>query len=283
MKTEIMECPRDAMQGLPYKIATADKIRYLNALLDCHFPILDCGSFVSPRVIPQMSDTMEVLNGLKPSEITALLVIVANLTGAKKAIAHPRVQILGYPFSISSEFQMRNSNKTIVQTFEELTAIKELATRDHKKVLVYISMGFGNPYGEKWSISLVEDWVGKLIETGITTFSLSDTIGCAHPDDVYHLFNRLIHQYPQIVFGAHFHTRYDQWRPVLSAAYEAGCRRFDGAINGLGGCPMAKDALTGNLPTEHIISYLNEIQATHEINEKAFDVARKMASQLFMS
>lgn len=279
---KIIECPRDAMQGIKTFIPTAEKIRYLQALLGCNFHTLDFGSFVSPRAIPQMADTAEVLQGLDLSRTqTRLLAIVANQRGAEAAIAHPQIRYLGYPFSISENFQMRNTSKTIEQSVQILQDILSLAKRHGKEVVVYISMGFGNPYGDPWSADIVSDWTEKLVAMGVSILSLSDTVGSSTPKVISHLFSELIPRHPDVEFGAHLHTHPRSWFEKVDAAYQAGCRRFDGALQGFGGCPMAKDELTGNMPTEKMLSYFTSRKAETGVKWMAFEAAYNKASELF--
>lgn len=279
---KIIECPRDAMQGIKTFIPTPNKIRYLTALLACGFDTIDIGSFVSPKAIPQMVDTAPILKQLDLSRTTsAILTIVANLRGAQDACKFAEVDYLGYPFSISENFQMRNTHKTIAQSIDLLKEILELADQAGKKVVTYISMGFGNPYGDPWNVEIVGEWTQKLVDLGITTLSLSDTVGTSRPEDITYLFSQLIPKYPEIEFGAHLHTTPTTWFEKVDAAYNAGCRRFDGAIQGFGGCPMAKDDLTGNMPTEKLLSYCTSRQVKTGVDWLAFEAAYNKASDLF--
>ena len=279
---KIVECPRDAMQGIKTFIPTEEKIRYLQALLGCNFHTLDFGSFVSPRAIPQMADTADVLRGLDLSRTqTRLLAIVANLRGAQAAMNHPEISYLGYPFSISENFQMRNTSKTIAQSVDILRDILALS-RDHgKEVVVYISMGFGNPYGDPWSADIVSDWTARLVDMGVSILSLSDTVGTSTPEVIHHLFTELIPRHPEVEFGAHLHTHPRSWFEKVDAAFQAGCRRFDGALQGFGGCPMAKDELTGNMPTEKMLSYFTSRKVDTGVKWMAFEAAFNKASELF--
>ncbi|MCX2720498.1 hydroxymethylglutaryl-CoA lyase [Lentiprolixibacter aurantiacus] len=281
-KVKIIECPRDAMQGIRAFIPTAEKVRYLQALLNCGFHTLDFGSFVSPKAIPQMADTARVLEGLDLSKTnTRLLAIVANLRGAEDACKHSEIQYLGYPFSISENFQMRNTHKTITQSVEILKSILELGAKTNKEVVTYISMGFGNPYGDPWSVEVVGEWTEKLASMGVKILSLSDTIGTSKPEVIHKLFHELIQMYPNIEFGAHLHTTPATWYEKVNAAYKGGCRRFDGAIQGFGGCPMAKDELTGNMPTEKMLSYFTSQKVETGVNWMAFEAAFNKAKDLF--
>ncbi len=256
---KIIECPRDAMQGIQPFIPTEKKVEYLNLLLKVGFDTIDFGSFVSPKAIPQLSDTAEVLENLDlDNKQSNLLAIIANQRGAENAVKFDAIDYLGYPFSISETFQQRNTNRSIQEAFENVKSIQELAVNNHKSLVIYISMGFGNPYGDEWSTDIVEYWVEKLRKEGIKIFSLSDTVGTANPNDIAYLFNHLIEDYPKLEFGAHFHARPDKWREKIEAAYQNGCRRFDSTVKGYGGCPMAEDELVGNIATENLIQYLEE-------------------------
>lgn len=258
-KIKITECPRDAMQGIHEFIPTQHKINYINQLIDCGFDTIDFGSFVSPNAIPQMRDTAEVLSKLNLETNTKLLAIVANERGANEACAFDEINYLGFPFSISEEFQKRNTNSSIEETLKRVEAIQTKVIRSNKKLVLYISMGFGNPYGEKWSPDLVLNWAERLYKLfDIQILALSDTIGSAKISDIEFLFQALIPNLPHIEFGAHMHVRPENAMSVIEAAFSAGCRRFDGAIRGFGGCPMAKDDLTGNMPTEKLIEFCNQ-------------------------
>lgn len=279
---KIIECPRDAMQGIKTFIPTDKKIQYLQALLRCGFHTIDFGSFVSPKAIPQMVDTAEVLAQLDLSATTSkLLAIVANTRGAEDASEHPEIQYLGYPFSISENFQMRNTHKTIAQSVETLEEILNIADRTHKEVVTYISMGFGNPYGDPWNVEIVGEWTEKLSAMGVKILSLSDTVGTSDPETIDYLFSNLIPKYPEIEFGAHLHTTPTTWHEKIESAYNAGCRRFDGAIQGFGGCPMAKDELTGNMPTEKVLSYLTQVKADTNVKMMSFESAYNEATKIF--
>jgi len=279
---KIIECPRDAMQGVRDWIPTKEKAQFIQSLLDCGFDTIDFGSFVSPKAIPQMKDTSELLSLLDLSSTESqLLAIVANIRGAKDAVMYHQIDYLGYPFSISENFQMRNTHKTINQSIETLKEILNLADSKNKKVVAYLSMGFGNPYGDPWSIDIVGEWTEKLSKMGVNILSLSDTVGSSTPEIITYLFSELITKYPSIEFGAHLHTTTTKWKEKVSAAYLAGCRRFDGAIQGFGGCPMAKDDLTGNLPTEKILSYFAAEKVNTNVNSISFENAYKEASKIF--
>ena len=281
---KIIECPRDAMQGIKSFIPTELKVRYLQALLGCGFDTLDFGSFVSPRAIPQMADTAQVLNGLDLSETkTKLLAIVANLRGAESTLGFEAIEFIGYPFSISENFQMRNTHKTIEESMVVLSDILSLANEHGVKVVTYLSMGFGNPYGDPWSPEIVAQWTETLVGMGCKIISLSDTVGAASPEVISELFNGVIPQFPEVEFGAHLHTAPHSWREKVDAAYRAGCRRFDGAIQGFGGCPMAKDELTGNMPTEKLLSYCAQQKIDHGVHLARFESAFNKASDIFLN
>lgn len=281
-KVKIIECPRDAMQGIKEFIPTDLKVQYIQSLLRCGFDTIDFGSFVSPKAIPQMVDTAEVLSKLDLSKTDSkLLAIVANLRGAQAACEHPEIQYLGYPFSISENFQMRNTHKTIAQSVELLQEIIDLANKNNKELVVYISMGFGNPYGDPWNVEIVGEWTEKLYKMGVKILSLSDTVGTSDPETITYLFSNLIPKYPDIEFGAHLHTTPTKWHEKVDAAYKAGCRRFDGAIQGFGGCPMAKDELTGNMPTEKMVSYFGAAKVDSNVNAMPFESSYNEATKIF--
>ena len=279
---KIVECPRDAMQGIKQWIPSEIKLDYLQSVLSVGFDVVDFGSFVSKRAIPQMSDSAYIIDQLDLSNTTSkLLAIVANERGALEACSHSSLSFLGFPFSISEIFQMRNTNKSISESFEELKKIKTISEKYSKNLVVYLSMGFGNPYGEPWNYEIVEKWIDKLSDLKIQVISLSDTIGTAVPDDIFRIFSNIIPKYTQVEFGAHFHTKPDDWFKKIDSAYRAGCKRFDGAIQGFGGCPMAKDELTGNLPTEKLISYFNTLNKNTSINSLNFESCYNHALRLF--
>ncbi|WP_111708603.1 hydroxymethylglutaryl-CoA lyase [Lutibacter citreus] len=284
-KVKIIECPRDAMQGIKtHFIPSEAKAQYINALLRVGFDTIDFGSFVSPKAIPQMRDTSKVLSLLDLSKTESkLLAIVANLRGAQDASKFEEINYLGYPFSISEIFQMRNTGKTIAESVVILNQILEIADKTSKEVVAYLSMGFGNPYGDPWNVEIVSKWTEKLSEMGVKILSLSDTIGSSTPNDIGHLFSNLIPKYPNIEFGAHLHTTPNSWFEKVDAAYKAGCHRFDGAIKGYGGCPMAKDELTGNMPTEKLVSYFNQQKAYTNVNAMCFESSYNEALKLFNS
>jgi hydroxymethylglutaryl-CoA lyase len=279
---KIIECPRDAMQGIKPFIPTSQKVQYLQSLLRVGFDTLDFGSFVSPKAIPQMKDTAAVLSLLDLSNTrTKLLAIIANIRGAKAASKFEEIDFLGFPFSISENFQMRNTHKTITESEEILKNILDIAELHHKKVVVYLSMAFGNPYGDPWNVDIVGDWTERLHKMGVQILSLSDTIGTSKVSSISYLFSNLIPAYTSVEFGAHLHTHPASWHEKVEAAYEAGCKRFDGAIQGFGGCPMAKDELTGNMPTEKLLSYFNTQKIQTNIDVLAFESAHNAASALF--
>lgn len=280
-KIKIIECPRDAMQGIKDFIPTDSKVRYIQSLLSVGFDTIDFGSFVSPKAIPQMADTAEVLSKLDLSNTKSkLLAIIANTRGAEDASVHDAIDYLGFPFSISENFQMRNTHKTIEQSVVTLTEILNIADKSNKEVVVYISMGFGNPYGDPWNLDIVGEWTERLSKMGIKILSLSDTIGSSNADNINYLFSHLIPKYSKIEFGAHLHTTPNTWHEKVDAAYKAGCRRFDGAIQGFGGCPMAKDELTGNMPTEKLLKYFKSMEKV-DLDFQKFDYAFNEAAKIF--
>jgi len=281
-QVKIIECPRDAMQGIKAFIPTSEKVKYMQSLLGCGFDTIDFGSFVSPKAIPQMIDTADVLSRLDLSKTKSkFLAIVANVRGARDASVHPEIQYLGYPFSISENFQMRNTHKTIAQSVETLQEILNIADASGKEVVTYVSMGFGNPYGDPWSVEVVGEWTERLAKMGARILSLSDTVGTSTPENIEYLFSSLIPKYSEIEFGAHLHTTPAKWHEKIDAAYKSGCRRFDGAVQGFGGCPMAKDELTGNMPTEKMLSYFTSAKADSGVNWMVFEAAYNKATELF--
>lgn len=278
----ITECPRDAMQGIKTFIPTESKIKYIQSLIDVNFHTLDCGSFVSPKVIPQMADTHEVVSNLDLSKSKTLLsVIVANRRGAELACEEENVHFLGFPFSVSEKFQQYNTNATREEGIERVKKILKVIKGTNKKPLIYISMGFGNPYGEEWSTDMVESYVNQFVDMGIENIKLSDTIGAAQDEDIAALFSHLIPKYPGIEIGAHFHTIYDEWYSKVNTAFENGCQQFDGAIQGYGGCPMSKSDMVGNMPTEKLISFINQKNLKTDIDQHAFQFAFNKALTLF--
>jgi hydroxymethylglutaryl-CoA lyase len=281
---KIIECPRDAMQGLPGFIPTADKIRYLKLLLEVGFDTLDFGSFVSAKAIPQMRDTHEVIAEIGSFKGgTRLLAIVANERGALEAVRYPEIDFLGFPFSISETFQIRNTNSTIEVSMERLREIFKTCQDHGKELVVYLSMAFGNPYGDPWNADVVSAYIEKLSALGMRIFALSDTIGVAHPDSIRYLFESLIPRWKGLEIGAHFHTTPDSWEEKIRAAWEGGCRRFDGAIRGFGGCPMAKDVLTGNMPTEKMLQFFQDQGEKLSLDWYKFDKAIELSGTIFKS
>lgn len=281
-KIELIECPRDAMQGWKHFIPTETKIEYLNQLLQCGFDVLDFGSFVSPRAIPQLADTKDVLAKLDLSDTkTKLLAIIANTRGAEEGVVYDEISYLGFPFSISETFQLRNTNKTIEQSLEQVEEIQTLCTKNNKELVIYISMGFGNPYGDPYNAEVAINWVNKLSQLGINTFAMSDTVGVATPDSIHYIFENLLSEFKDLNIGAHFHSTVTTWQEKMQAAYDAGCVRYDSAINGIGGCPMAKDDLVGNIATENVLSWCKKQNLSLNINDEAFDKSMMMAGKVF--
>lgn len=270
------------MQGLSTFIPTETKAAYINQLLKVGFDTIDFGSFVSPKAIPQMRDTADVLKQLDLSETKSkLLAIVANKRGAFNASAFEEITYLGYPFSISETFQIRNTNATIEESLERVADIQDICLANNKEMVVYISMGFGNPYGDPWNVEIVQKWTDRLVEMGIKILQLSDTIGVSNPQSIRYLFSNLLPHYPNIEIGAHLHTEPHNWEEKVAAAYESGCTRFDGAIKGFGGCPMAKDDLTGNMPMENMIYYFDKQKVKTNINNQVFAESMRMAEDVF--
>ncbi|HTA28122.1 MAG TPA: hydroxymethylglutaryl-CoA lyase [Bacteroidia bacterium] len=279
---KIIECPRDAMQGIDEFIPTDKKINYINSLLKVGYDTIDVGSFVSPKAIPQMRDTAEVLKKLDLSNTkNKLLAIIANLRGAKDAVQFDEINYLGFPFSVSETFQIRNTNSTIAESLVRVEEIQHECIKHKKELVVYLSMAFGNPYGDKWSSDIAIHWSHKLHEMGIKIIALSDTIGVSNPENITTLFSALIPELKDVEFGAHLHTTPDKWEEKVKAAYDSGCRRFDAAIKGFGGCPMASDKLTGNMPTENLLSYFQKQNIPLDINMKAFAEAMIEAGEVF--
>ena len=279
----LIECPRDAMQGIKKWIPTEAKIKYVQSLLTVGFDVIDIGSFVSPKAIPQMRDTAEVLRNIDTTETKSeLLVIVANLRGALEAAQFDSISYIGFPLSVSENFQMRNTHKTQQEALVLLDELLKVCASSGKKLVVYLSMGFGNPYGDPWSVPILMNWVDLLVEKGVQIISLSDTVGTAKTDDISHIFKASILQYPEIEIGAHFHTQPQNAFNKIKAAYEAGCIRFDVAIKGFGGCPMAADDLTGNLPTEKLLSFFNQQKISLNINPIKFEYAYNQSFNIFI-
>ena len=278
----LVECPRDAMQGWPHLIPTERKIEYLNALLRVGFDVLDFGSFVSAKAIPQMADTAEVLKGLdREGTETKLLAIVANFRGAEEAASHEAIRYLGFPFSVSETFQLRNTNKTIEGSFATVEEMQALCAALQKELVVYLSMGFGNPYGDPWNEEIVYEWAAALAKLGVKTISVADTVGVANPDHVFSILDFLIRQLPGVTIGVHLHSTHQNRKAKIDAALEAGCRRFDGALKGIGGCPMAGNELVGNMDTEWMIAHFREKHLLRNLNEDALREAGRIATELF--
>lgn len=281
---KIIECPRDAMQGIHAFIPTEKKIEYIKSLLAVGFNTLDFGSFVSPKAIPQLKDTAEVYEAIVEHKgNTNLLAIVANARGARDASSHDCIDFLGYPFSISETFQRRNTNATIAESLTRIQEIQSIASDHGKRVVVYLSMGFGNPYGDEWNVDIVKHWSNELSNLGFDILMLSDTIGVSNPMNISYLFRELIPAFPEVEIGAHLHTAPHNWREKVEAAYESGCRRFDGAIKGYGGCPMAQDDLIGNMPTENLLYYFEKLDIELSIDHRAFSQAMIEAAPIFDS
>ncbi|MFI5135255.1 MAG: hydroxymethylglutaryl-CoA lyase [Chitinophagales bacterium] len=283
-EVKLIECPRDAMQGIKHFIPTEKKIEYINSLLEVGYDTIDFGSFVSPKAIPQMADTALVLSKLNWSpEKSKLLAIIANVRGAMEASMFEQISFLGFPFSISETFQRRNTNSSIEESLKRVEEIQSLCVKYNKQLVIYISMGFGNPYGDPYSPQLVMKWVEKMIAMEIKIISLADTIGVADPKIISMLFKELIPKFPSVEFGAHLHTTPDTWREKIEAGFENGCRRFDGALKGYGGCPMAKDELTGNMATENLISFFEEKKIDLGLNHEALHRSMKIADEIFLN
>ena len=282
-KIKVVECPRDAMQGWKTLIPTQQKIKYLNSLLKVGFDTLDCGSFVSPKAIPQMADTKEVLHQLNVADSeTKLLVIIANTRGAKEAVQFDNIHSLGFPFSISETFQQRNTNSSIEQSLQRLDEIQQLCLSNNKQLMVYLSMGFGNPYGDPYSETILLQWAEEIVGRGITKLSLADTVGLATPEQINFALQTLLPKYPHVQIGVHLHSSINNWQAKFEAALQAGCLRFDGAINGIGGCPMAGDELIGNMNTEWMLDYLQAHDYYLSIDKIALSNAIELAQDTFV-
>jgi hydroxymethylglutaryl-CoA lyase len=282
-RIKLIECPRDAMQGLSQFIPTDQKAKYINALLKVGFDTIDFGSFVSTKAIPQLRDTGDVLSKLDLSKTNSkLLAIIANVRGAEDASMFDEISYLGFPFSVSEEFQKRNTNSTIEESLSRVEEIQKICIQKNKKLVIYISMGFGNPYGEPWNADIVIKWVKRLTELGIMTIALADTVGVSNPENITHLFSHLIPEIRTVEFGAHLHSRPDSWEEKINAAYRSGCMRFDSAINGIGGCPMAKDELVGNIATEKVIAFFEKEKATLALDMEIFSQAMSVAKETFI-
>jgi hydroxymethylglutaryl-CoA lyase len=281
---KLIECPRDAMQGWGSIIPTLKKVEYLNALMEVGFDSLDFGSFVSAKAIPQMADTGEVLGNLnKVSSGTRLLAIVANTRGAAEACIYPEISDIGFPFSVSETFQLRNANSSIEKSLQTVREIQELCILHSKRLVIYISMAFGNPYQDPWSEELVQDWIHQMVEQGVGVISLADTVGLAAPDQVYSLTHFTISRFPDIETGVHLHSRREKSLEKLEAAFNAGCRRFDGALNGIGGCPMAGDELVGNLDSLLLIDFFRQKNLLPPLNEEALQKSIALSAGIFLN
>ncbi|MGE5108528.1 MAG: hydroxymethylglutaryl-CoA lyase [Sphingobacteriales bacterium] len=280
---KLIECPRDAMQGWKHSIPTEKKIAYINSLLKVGFDTIDFGSFVSPKVIPQMADTKDVLKGLNVEKLKSkLLAIVANYRGAEEASAYDEITYLGFPFSVSETFQQRNTNSSIAESLERVEDIQNLCIKTGKQLVLYISMGFGNPYGDKYNEEIVFNWVNKMVDMGIKIISLADTVGLATPDQVFSVTNYLIQQLPYHEIGVHLHSAPENWKEKVDAALKAGCKRFDGALKGIGGCPMANDELVGNMNSELMIPYFMGKNLLGNLNMEALSESSRIAAEIFI-
>jgi hydroxymethylglutaryl-CoA lyase len=282
-KIKLTECPRDAMQGIHDFIPKEIKAAYINLLLQVGFDTIDFGSFVSAKAIPQMQDTVEVLRKLDLSTTKSkLLAIIANYRGAEEAAQHEEITYLGYPFSISETFQLRNTNTTIHQAFDTVKRINELCADKKKQLLVYLSMGFGNPYGDEWNVGIIQQWTEKMVSEGIPIIALADTVGVASAEQISDIYPALTRNFPSTEFGLHLHSTPADWHPKIEAAYKSGCIRFDTALKGYGGCPMAADELTGNIATENLISYLQSQNEPLELNFDKLSEALEYSSCVFL-
>ncbi len=282
-KVKIIECPRDAMQGWPHFIPTEKKIAYLQSLLKVGFDTIDFGSFVSPKAIPQMADTKEVLKSIdKSTSVSKLLAIIANTRGAEEAVQYEAIDYLGFPFSVSETFQQRNANSSVADAFVKVNEIQNLCLKNNKSLVVYISMGFGNPYGDAYNEEIVFEWVDKLVGLDIKIISLADTVGVAMPEQVEHITKHLIDALPQIEIGVHLHSTADNWKSKVDAALRAGCKRLDGALKGIGGCPMAGNDLVGNMNTELMLPYFKSLNLLNDMDEEALNESLKLAAEIFV-
>lgn len=278
----LIECPRDAMQGLEKFVPTELKIQYINSLLKVGFDTIDFGSFVSPKAVPQMSDTIDVIKKLDLYDTdTALLSIIANVRGAEQAAVFDVIDCLGFPFSISETFQQRNTNSSIEQSLARVGEIYDICEQTNKELIIYLSMAFGNPYNDQWNEEIVASWIEKLVDIGVNTVALSDTVGIADGDRISRLFSSLTFEFPFVEFGVHLHSNPLNSVEKIKAAYNAGCRRFDSAILGYGGCPMADDTLTGNIATEKIIEFCNSIGEETGLDFEAFEQSMRIANRIF--
>ncbi len=282
-KIKIIECPRDAMQGWEHFIPTEKKINYINKLLQVGFDTIDFGSFVSPKAIPQMADTKDVLAKLDMSNsVSKLLAIIANERGAEEAAAFEQISYLGFPFSISETFQQKNTNSSITESVKRVEAIQEICVKNNKELVVYISMGFGNPYGDEYSEKIAFHWVNELQKLGVKIFSLSDTVGVSNPEIISSIFSSLTSSFPALEFGAHFHSTPNTRKEKLKAAFDNNCLRFDSAIMGIGGCPMAQNELVGNMATETLFDFLGDEKLDFQLNKTAFFDAVILAGEMFL-
>ena len=283
LEVSLIECPRDAMQGWQHFIPTEKKIKYLNALLKVGFDTIDFGSFVSHKAIPQMADTKEVIGNLELGNgKTKLLAIVANKRGGEEAVLFDEISYLGFPFSISPAFQLRNTNCNMEESVQRVEAIQELCTKNHKELVVYLSMGFGNPYGDPYNAEILLHWADEMATRDIRIISLADTVGLANPEQISFALQTLIPQYPDISIGVHLHSSSQNWKRKVDAAMEAGCKRFDGALKGIGGCPMAQDELVGNMDTELLIPYFEENGMLTGLNKNALLQSLQIANEIFV-
>lgn len=279
---KLIECPRDAMQGLDQYIPASEKARYINQLLKVNFDTIDFGSFVSPKAVPQMRDTAEVLNHLDLSSTRSrLLAIIANKRGAEDAASFDEIYYLGFPLSLSETFQRRNTNKSIEEAFQVVDESQDICTNKKKELVVYLSMGFGNPYGDSYNEDYLAEFSSKLVERGVKIISLADTVGVATPEIISKAFDVLGTSFPDVEFGAHFHSKPGEEKVKIEKAFESGCRRFDSAIKGFGGCPMAKDDLVGNLATEEVVSFFQEKSVILNLDLNELLEANRIASEIF--
>lgn len=282
-KISLVECPRDAMQGWERFIPTEQKVAYLNSLLKVGFDVLDFGSFVSPKAIPQLADTKDVVPQLNMDDTnTKLLAIIANTRGGNDAVVYDEITYLGFPFSISETFQLRNTNKTIAESLKHVEEIQNLCVQRNKEMVVYISMGFGNPYGDEYNAEVAIKWVGQLAKLGIKTIAMADTVGVAKPDNIEYIYKSLIPEFTDINIGAHFHSTVETWEEKVQTAYDNGCLSFDSAIKGIGGCPMAEDELVGNIATERLVEWCQRKEIPLSLNMEAFNKSLLMASEVFI-
>ncbi|WP_462253606.1 hydroxymethylglutaryl-CoA lyase [Ferruginibacter sp.] len=282
-KIKLIECPRDAMQGWKHFIPTAKKIEYINALLKVGFDTIDFGSFVSPKAIPQMADTSQVIGNLDLGSSTSkLLAIIANERGATDAVVYDEITYLGFPFSVSETFQKRNTNSTIEESLNRVEEIQNLCVKNKKELVVYISMGFGNPYGDAYNESIVFNWVDKLVAMDVKIISLADTVGLATAEQVRSVTKYLVDSLPDIEIGVHLHSTATNWKEKVDAALDAGCKRFDGALKGIGGCPMADDELVGNMDTELMIPYFEQLHLLNNLNKDALNHCSELAAAIFI-